>query len=254
VTTYISYNKHRHSNKERTEPGLSHSRYVHLKLLGNHVRRVIDLFIKGKGDKGVLVDLGCGEMPYKPWIEPYVKKYLGVDIPGNPRADSIVNLETNKCDLPDGIADFVWSVGVLEHVADTGKYLQECHRLLKKGGKLLLCTHGTWMYHPDPIDYWRFTSEGLKVTIQRTGFKIEESKGIMGLLPTSLQLYQDAVLLSLPYARLWKTPFCFVMQRLIALSSYFTRKSKTLRAYQDKDACLYFVVAEKIKPDELPIL
>lgn len=244
MNTSIVYNTGRHSVKERVDPGISHSRYVHLRLLLGHVKYILNKYF-GKNKDLVFVDLGCGEMPYRPMIEPQVAKYIGVDIPGNPKADSYVDLDSNQCDLPPRSADVVWSVGVLEHVEDVEKYLAECHRLLKPKGKLMLCTHGIWMYHPDPIDFWRFTGKGLETTIERSGFEIVENKGIMALLPTSLQLFQDAVLLSFPLVKYWKTPFCFVMQRLISAASFFTKKSKTLTEYQNKEACLFFVVASK---------
>ena len=38
------------------------------------------------------------------------------------------------------------------------------------GGRCLLTTHGTWFYHPDPEDYWRWTPAGLARVFEQAGF------------------------------------------------------------------------------------
>ena len=230
--------------EERIKPGLSHSRYVHLKLLLRNIEQIVEDYIKKVPDQ-VLGDIGCGEVPYKPMIAPYVKDYIGIDLPGNPKAQSFVDLATNRCDLPDDHCDIVWSVQVLEHVADPQRYLQECRRILKPGGKLILCTHGHWMYHPDPIDFWRWTCEGLKKTVEEQGFIVQRQWGMMNLMSMGIQLFQDAGLRLLPLPNFMRKPFQFVMQRCIGLSEKIVSRSKTARAYTDKDACVFFIVATK---------
>ena len=139
--------------------------------------------------------MGCGEMPYLPLLENYLQKLYAVDLPGNPKANYFVDLDTNRTDIADEEVDIVWSVMVLEHVSDPQKYLEECRRILKPGGKLILCTHGHWMFHPDPVDFWRWTSQGLAAQVERGGFTVKEFWGMMGLLSMSVQLFQDAGLL-----------------------------------------------------------
>src|SRR3954454_3306352 len=102
--------------------------------------------------------------------------------------------------LPDGAADAVLSTQVLEHVTDPGVYLDECHRLLRPGGSLLLSTHGIMYYHRDPEDYWRWTSPGLTSVVEARGFTVKEQYGVLGLAAAALQLYQDATVGHVPRA------------------------------------------------------
>jgi SAM-dependent methyltransferase len=218
---------------------------VHLKLLKSNVERIITNHIKNK-NIDTLIDMGCGDMPYAPIIKPHVNRYIGADVEGNPRADYFFNLLTNRIDdLPDNYSDLVWSVQVLEHVDDPQLYLRECLRLLKPGKKLILSTHGQWLYHPDPVDNWRWTSTGLVKEVENAGFKIIQTWGMMGLLSMSAQFFQDACLIHLPLVKYWKLPFCFIMQRIIALFEWFTNLSATTRNYVNKDASVFFVIAEK---------
>jgi SAM-dependent methyltransferase len=85
-------------------------------------------------------------------------------------------------DLPSGSAAGVVSFQVLEHVWDLDWYLGECHRLLQPGGWLLLSTHGTWLYHPHPTDYRRWTRDGLKEELKARGFAVEEVRPAVGPL------------------------------------------------------------------------
>ena len=241
----ITYNKKsKKASKERLNPGLSHSRYVHLKLMRKHVERFINEHLIN-GEEIILADMGCGEIPYESLVKPHIKKYIGVDLPGNLKATAFVDVVTNRCNLDDNSCDIVWSIQVLSHTSDPRAYLKECFRILRPGGKLLLSSHGHWQYKPDPVDYGRWTSSGLKLEIEKAGFSVIELKGMMGLLSMSLQLFQDAVLLSFPYKQFWRIPFCFIMQCYIQLSEWYISKSKTLTAHINKDACVYFVFANK---------
>jgi SAM-dependent methyltransferase len=58
--------------------------------------------------------------------------------------------------------DFVILDQVLEHVANPAKAMQEVHRLLKKGGWLIVTTPFLVKIHYVPKDYWRFTKDGLR--------------------------------------------------------------------------------------------
>src|SRR5688572_28647182 len=84
--------------------------------------------------RGVLVDIGCGEKPYRGVFAPYVERHLGVDIkPGNSGAvDSIGDAYTTN--LPDLSCDTVLCTQVLEHLEDPQRALLEMRRILRPGG------------------------------------------------------------------------------------------------------------------------
>jgi SAM-dependent methyltransferase len=140
----------------------------------------------------ILVDLGCGGMPYRAMMQPRLARYVGVDIAGNPDAQAHFDA-TGRCELPDQLADLALSSQVLEHVPDPAAYLAEAHRLLKPGGTLLLSTHGEWVYHPDPTDYWRWTCDGLKKIVTDAGFQVQSFEGVVGLPAVCLQMLHDTL-------------------------------------------------------------
>jgi SAM-dependent methyltransferase len=191
----------------------------------------------------VLVDLGCGSCPYKPIFEQYVAQYVAVDLPENPKADFFVS-ENNYTTLHSNFADVVLSTQVLEHSSNPMKYLRECYRILKPGGLIFLSTHGYWIYHPDPADFWRWTRSGLTKIIEESGFQVVESQGIMGLAPTALQLFQDALRPKIP--GFIKPLFVLMAQLFIALLDRLHSQSE-----RDQDACVLVVVASKAESNPL---
>jgi SAM-dependent methyltransferase len=183
-----------------------------------------------------VLDFGCGEMPYRDLFGPQVE-YVGADLPGNPSAEVEVSDSGHLC-VPDQSFDVVVSTQVLEHVRSPSTYLEECFRVLRPGGRLLLSTHGTMILHPDPIDFWRWTSDGLRYQVELAGLRVVAFAGVMGLAATGLQLFQDATHARLPACL--QAPYALVMQALVALCDRLD--SDRSRAY---NALVYTIVAER---------
>ncbi|MDP1807008.1 MAG: class I SAM-dependent methyltransferase [Acidimicrobiales bacterium] len=183
-----------------------------------------------------VLDLGCAELPYRS-LFPADTDYVGADLPGNPHATVEI--------APDGTVavesasfDAVLSTQVLEHVAEPSTYLAECARALRPGGRLLLSTHGIMLWHPDPVDYWRWTLSGLERPIGEAGLEVTSRRGVMGLTATGLQLVQDGVLGHLP--RVLRPVVALVMQTAARVVDHL--ETPTSKTY---NALVYLVVAEK---------
>lgn len=215
------------------------SRFYYLRQLRLKIEEVISLFIIPNPEKLILADYGCGNMPYQQLILPHVQQYIGIDLFENPRADIHISDEGN-IDLANESLDIVLSTQVLEHVVNPFKYLNEAHRVLNSGGKLILSTHGYWMFHPDPTDFWRWTSAGLTKIVTEAGFEIVYFKGIIGRSAMGLQLFQDGLLFKLP--KFLRPVLAIIMQPLIIFFDKTTSAST-----KDKDACTFILVAKKIK-------
>jgi SAM-dependent methyltransferase len=222
--------------EERLYPPISSARYYYLNQLRKAISSVCDQFLKNSKNLK-LIDYGCGNMPYKPLLEPFVNKYIGVDLPENHLAEVHINAK-GKIEMEDQSIDLVLSTQVLEHVEDPLFYLSESFRVLKPGGKLILSTHGYWMYHPDPTDYWRWTSTGLKKIVEERGFELKYFRGIIGRSAMGLQLFQDGLLFKLPkflrpVLSIWMQPWIVLFDKIHS------------QEQRDKDACTFILVAEK---------
>ena len=114
-----------------------------------------------------LLDVGCGEMPYLPLCEPHAREIVGLDTWDNPRASLRGVVESIPAE--DASFDVVLCAQVLEHVDDPAKGIRELARVTRPGGRVLLSTHGTFVYHPNPVDLWRWTGAGLERLFSENG-------------------------------------------------------------------------------------
>jgi|SRR5580658_4868479 SAM-dependent methyltransferase len=187
----------------------------------------------------VVIDYGCGNMPYKPLFEAAGCRYLGADFDGTP---DIAIAGDGRIDAPDASADLVVSFQVLEHVRDLGRYFAEARRVLKPGGAMVLSTHGTWLYHPHPEDHRRWTRQGLIADMAVHGFAVSECAAVAGPLAWTTVL------------RL--TGFCFVLKRIpligypvaailavIMNARAFVEDALTPKSITDDNACVYVTLS-----------
>lgn len=54
----------------------------------------------------------------------------------------------------------------LEHIANPEKAVSEARRVLKKDGMIFITTPFIIGYHDSPLDYWRWTKEGVKLLLR----------------------------------------------------------------------------------------
>jgi SAM-dependent methyltransferase len=189
----------------------------------------------------LMVDLGCGDMPYADMMRQMKIDYRGADI-GN--GSSLKIDERGRVPLPDRCAGAVLSIQVLEHVRDLDAYCAEIRRLLADDGVLILSTHGTWLYHPHPEDHRRWTRTGLIADLADRGLLVEKVHSIVGPLATTTLM------------RL--TGFAFVLRKLpvvgrllaFALAGLMNMRARledsvTPAHVRNDDACVFLVRARK---------
>ncbi len=117
--------------------------------------------------KSVCVDLGCGIGLYRELFEKF--DYIGVDMYPF-KGVSVVADIGKELPLKTESADIVVISNVLEHVKDPEVLLNECHRVLKRGGLLLGSVPFLAHEHQVPYDFYRYTSYMLSELFSRAGF------------------------------------------------------------------------------------
>ena len=184
----------------------------------------------------IVLDFGCSVMQYRS-LFPVSCEYWGADLPGNELA-SVVIRDDGSLDLPDNCIDVVLSTQVLEHVQNPALYVSEAYRVLKPGGHMILTTHGLFVYHPDPEDNWRWTSNGLRRQIQAAGFEVVGIEGLIGPAAAAVQFLQDTTWHRVP--RPFRKVYVALFQTFVGLLD--SRYTTTGRI---RDAWVYSTLSKK---------
>ena len=122
-----------------------------------------------------LLDIGGRGRPYEGLVSESLGRRTGsvhhcVVDPGAGSAGVDIVSTAEQLPIASGSAGMVLCTQVLEHVEDPKAAVTEMARVLRPGGVCVLSTHGTWFYHPDPEDYWRWTPAGLARLFGACGF------------------------------------------------------------------------------------
>ncbi|TNE55615.1 MAG: SAM-dependent methyltransferase [Bacteroidetes bacterium] len=135
-----------------------------------------------KGNWGKLLDLGCGNKPYRDFYQKYCDSSIGIDIENSLHRNEHIDQYYDGEHIPfeDGHFDTVLCTEVLEHVPNPLSFLEEIHRVLKPHGTLVLSVPFLQLLHEVPHDYHRFTPFALKKLMNQSQFELTRIAGLGG--------------------------------------------------------------------------
>jgi len=172
ITNYISYKVIPLITFDKYAPNVAlwNNSYLNWKYLKDSM-----LICSEKYIKGICVDIGSGNSPYKKYLD--VEKYISVDkkeTNATTYQENINEVNADAKDLPfeNNYADTILLNQVLEHIDDYEKVILETKRVLKLKGKLIVSVPFIYHIHSEPNDYFRFSEYGLKYIFEKYGYKI----------------------------------------------------------------------------------
>lgn len=202
--------------------------------------------------KGKLVDLGCGEAPYKDFFLQFADSYTGVDWSNtfhNSKADVVSDLNT-KVELETETADTVVSFSAMEHLCEPQAFLNEAYRILKRDGTIVLQVPWQWCVHEAPYDYFRYSPYGLKYLFEKAGFndvKVQAQSGFFTMLILKTNYFSSRLINN----KLFKAIKLNKLFKLLLIP--FWALGQLLAPYLDKldrnwnlETSGYYVIARKI--------
>lgn len=144
----------------RLYPSIFASNYL---VLSNRRLRM-QKFFAARERVGKVLDVGAQYCPYYPLFRGKCESYSSLDIVPSPIVDLVCNAE----DMPieNGSYDLVLCTQVLEHCTSPERIINECHRVLRDGGSLIVTVPSIYPVHGYPADNWRFMPDGLKYLLR----------------------------------------------------------------------------------------
>ena len=122
--------------------------------------------------QGKLIDIGCGDMPYRNLIVSRVTQYDTLDYEERTTGVKFLGDIQDMRIIGDQNYDSVVCLEVLEHVKNPFRAIDEMHRILKKEGSLILSVPHLSRLHEEPNDFYRFTKYGLRFLLENAGFEV----------------------------------------------------------------------------------
>jgi len=125
--------------------------------------------------EGKLLDVGCGQMPYKSLLlsdNTQVNEYIGLDLEVNEihKNKPDITWDGQTIPLTDGSINSVLATEVFEHCPEPLVVMNEIYRVLKVNGVLFFTVPFLWPLHETPYDHYRYTPFALKRLLSLAGF------------------------------------------------------------------------------------
>lgn len=200
--------------------------------------------------RGRLIDLGCGAMPYRQFLESLVTQYDSLEFFPSSAAVTYVGDIQNMTMIADSAYDTAICLEVLEHVPHPLRALDEICRILKPGGVFIVSVPHLSRLHMEPNDFFRFTQYGLRRILEDGGFDVSTLK-IRGGLFSFIGNQVSTLLLGL----CWRIPI--VKDLAWFLNGWLiTRPAVWLDGLLDPSgvyAMGYTAVAARRGPDSRPV-
>ena len=122
--------------------------------------------------KGVVLDIGGRDRGKFEKPKNAVTKWIFADISPDNKPDIVLDI-TKMNMIENNSIDVISAMEVFEYVERIGDALAECHRVLKKNGKIILSIPFLHPIADDPCDLQRWTKSMWKKQLVKAGFEIE---------------------------------------------------------------------------------
>ena len=151
------------------------------RIMDKHLARAAAAYARGR-----LLDVGCGEKPYRAIFAPFVAEHIGLDHVDTLHDHAAIDLYGHADAIPAEALSFdtVLCTAVLEHVEEPARAAAEMHRVLRPRGVVILTAPLFWHIHEAPRDFYRYTEYGLRYLLTKAGFEIQEMVPLSGFVVT----------------------------------------------------------------------
>ncbi len=195
------------------------------------ITKVLSIIPEG----GKIVDLGAGGRKITPECVTIDFARIG---------DTNVVADIHNIPLKDETIDCLFCTGTLEHVHNPEIVLKEIFRVLKIDGTIYIDVPFMQCYHPDPVDYWRFTIKGIELICTRNGFtKIETGVNIGSASSVTwiLMAFSHTIFSNRIINKLFSTIFSMLVSPIKYLDKYTIKGENSIIA----PSAVYFIGTKK---------
>ncbi|MBS1686155.1 MAG: class I SAM-dependent methyltransferase [Bacteroidetes bacterium] len=209
-----------------------------------HLRSVVSHF------RGRVLDVGCGQSPYRFLLDKGATQYQGIDIPEAMRFkyNNPDIVEFNGQDIPfaDATFDGLICTEVLEHVQNYQHLIDEMYRVLKPGATGIITVPWSARYHYIPWDYFRYTPSSLQTMFGKFSEARIQNRGTdMTVVANKVIVMFVRNLLPAEKWRLIFAPIWLLFSPLAAFTTLMGHLSLLLGWGTDEDPLGYTIIVRR---------
>ncbi len=133
--------------------------------------------------RGTILDIGCGNMPYKSLVlqsPSRAQRYIGLDLKSDIYNNHDLIWDGHAMPLAESSVDCALATEVFEHCQNPDEVMRETIRVLKPNGVLFFTVPFLWPLHDVPQDEYRYTPFALERHLRDSGFREIELKPLGG--------------------------------------------------------------------------
>ena len=179
------------------------------------IRKDLTAFASVASPCELIIDVGSGpHTPYRDLLG--AQNYWGIDV----YQPAHVNADGSHIPCATSTADAVVCTEVLEHLPDPDSALSEMHRVLKKGGYLIVTVPLLWGEH-DRTDFHRWTEAGLRKLLAQAGFSVVFLKrrgGVFSAMGCLIAQIPRQIFGSLGQQKSWFTKLPYILTLVPAMA------------------------------------
>ena len=174
-------------------------------VFGSCRRHYLDVTLENTAFGGKVLDVGGKKENQRGRFRPHLEsvrcwEYVNVD----PNVDPDFCCSADSIPVPKEVYDMVLSTELLEHVEFPSLILNECCRVLKPGGMILVSMPMLCPIHADPYDYQRWTPLKIKTELNKAGFDEITIRSMGGLCAVIHDLIRASVAQKASTSLMWK--------------------------------------------------
>jgi ubiquinone/menaquinone biosynthesis C-methylase UbiE len=145
--------------------------------------------------KGQVLDIGCGQSPYRFLLKKCDTVYKGIDIVDANNFDytnsDITPFDGEHIPFDDNTFDAIVCTEVLEHVFNYQALVNEMYRVCKTGAKGVITIPFSARYHYIPYDFFRYTPAALEKIFSNFSFIEIKPRGtdILSIVAKTIVLF-----------------------------------------------------------------
>jgi hypothetical protein len=167
---------------------------------------------------GSVLDVGCGEQPFRPLVESQRRAYVGMDVDQNSTGTVDVLSTLEQAPSPAAGYPVVLCTEVLEHVADVDAAFAGLRRLTAAGGAVIITVPFVFPLHMEPYDFRRLTLHGLERLAADHGFRVESADRLGRVTDVLAMLLADASILPVVHSPFVKAKVLLLRSAVSALT------------------------------------